>query len=79
MPVQAKIRDVESNLKEFGISEKYGKFTPKLNVPCELSDSHNYVVKVMWLNGKRTNLSRTDMVLERLIHSPVNHLARLRT
>ena len=78
MQVRAKIRDVESNLMEFGISEKYGKFTPKLNVPCEFSDSHNDVVKVMWLNGKRTNLSRTDMVLEKLVHSPVNHVARLR-
>ena len=47
MPVRAKIRDVESNLMEFGISEKYGKFTPKLNVPCDSSDSYNGVVKVM--------------------------------
>jgi len=27
MAVRAKIREAESNLKEFGITEKYGKFT----------------------------------------------------
>jgi hypothetical protein len=29
MPVRAKIREAESNLKGSGITEKYGKFTQK--------------------------------------------------
>ena len=48
------------------------------NVPCGTTDSHNNVVKVMLLQVNRTNLSGTHMVIERFIHSPVNHPARLR-
>ena len=33
------------------------------------------LLKVMLLNVKRINLSRTDVVLERLIYSPVNRPA----
>ena len=33
------------------------------------------LLKVMLLNVKRINLSRTDVVLERLIYSPVNQPA----
>jgi len=77
MSVRAKIRKEESNLKESGITEKYGKFTRNQNVPCNISDFHDFF-KFMLLNVKRTNLSSTDMVLERLIYSPANHPASLR-
>jgi hypothetical protein len=47
-------------------------------VPCGTTDSHNNVVNVMLLNVKGISLSRTDMFIERLIHSPVRHCERLR-
>jgi len=47
-------------------------------MPCRITDSHKNVVKVMLLKVKRTSLSRTDMVIEKLIHSLANHPERLR-
>jgi hypothetical protein len=43
--VRAKVREVVGNLKVFGITEKYGKLTPKQNVSCNISGSHSAAIE----------------------------------
>jgi hypothetical protein len=59
--VRAKVREVVGNLKVFGITQKYGKLTPKQNVPCNISGSHSAVIE-----GKKSyGMLRTRKTLQR--------------